>query len=386
MNYIYLDNNATTKVDEKVLETMIPYFSENYGNPSSVYSIGQKNKKMIEEARMNISSFLGIDSTELIFTSSGSESNNTAIKGIASSYKEKGKHLITSMIEHHSVLDVFKYLEKNGYEVTYIPVNKNGVLDIEILKKSIRTDTILVSIMYANNEIGTIQPIKEIGEITKANNIFFHVDAVQAIGKYRIYPKELNIDLLSFSGHKFYGPKGIGGLYIRRGIKLDKFVHGGQQERNRRAGTENVPSIIGMSKALELSCSKMDETYKKEIELRNYLEEKIIEKIPESYINAREAERLPGTISLTIRYIEGESLLLNLDMKGIAVSSGSACASSDLNASHVLLAIGVPIADAHGTIRISIGKYNTKEEIDYLIEELPKIVEKLRSLSPFWNK
>jgi len=386
MKYIYLDNNATTKVNEKVLEKMIPYFSENYGNPSSVYSIGQKNKKIIEEARMNISSFLGIDSSELIFTSCGSESNNTAIKGIANAYKEKGKHLITSKIEHHSVLDVFKYLEKNGYEVTYLPVDENGIIDLQSLKKSIRKDTILVSIMYANNEIGTIQPIKEIGEITKQNGVFFHVDAVQAVGKYKIYPKDLNIDLLSFSGHKFYGPKGIGGLYIRRGIKLEKFMHGGQQERNRRAGTENVPLIVGMSEAFEISCSTMYEDYEKEKELRDYFEKEIIKKIPESYINAKNANRLAGTTSLTIKYIEGEALLLNLDIKGIGVSSGSACASSDLNASHVLLAIGVPIADAHGTIRISIGRHNTKEEIDYVIEELPKIVEKLRSLSPFWNK
>lgn len=385
MKYIYLDNNATTKIDNRVIDKMLPYITENYGNPSAIYSLGQKAKKEIEEARYDIASYFNVNNDEIVFTSCGSESNNMAIKGIVNSYRDRGNHIITTEIEHHSVLDVFKFLEKEGFEVTYLPVDKNGIVNIDVLKSSIRKETILVSVMYANNEIGTIQPIKEIGKITTEKNIFFHVDAVQVIGKYRIFPKELGIDLMSFSAHKFHGPKGIGGLYIKRGVKLEKYIHGGKQEKNRRAGTENVAGIIGMAKALEVSYEDIDINNKKEQELRDYFEEKILKAIPEIYINAKNVERLPGTTSLTIKYVEGESLLLNLDMKGIAVSSGSACASSDLNASHVLIAIGVPIGDAQGTIRISIGKHNEKEELDYVIEELPKIVDKLRSLSPFWN-
>lgn len=385
MKYIYLDNNATTKIDNRVIDKMLPYITENYGNPSAIYSLGQKAKKEIEEARYDIASYFNVNNDEIVFTSCGSESNNMAIKGIVNSYRDRGNHIITTEIEHHSVLDVFKFLEKEGFEVTYLPVDKNGIVNIDVLKSSIRKETILVSVMYANNEIGTIQPIKEIGKITTEKNIFFHVDAVQVIGKYRIFPKELGIDLMSFSAHKFHGPKGIGGLYVKRGVKLEKYIHGGKQEKNRRAGTENVAGIIGMAKALEIAYENMDINNKEEQELRDYFEEKILKAIPEIYINAKNVERLPGTTSLTIKYVEGESLLLNLDMKGIAVSSGSACASSDLNASHVLIAIGIPIGDAQGTIRISIGKYNKKEELDYVIEELPKIVSKLRSLSPFWN-
>lgn len=385
MKYIYLDNNATTKIDNRVIDKMLPYITENYGNPSAIYSLGQKAKKEIEEARYDIASYFNVNNDEIVFTSCGSESNNMAIKGIVNSYRDRGNHIITTEIEHHSVLDVFKFLEKEGFEVTYLPVDKNGIVNIDVLKSSIRKETILVSVMYANNEIGTIQPIKEIGKITTEKNIFFHVDAVQVIGKYRIFPKELGIDLMSFSAHKFHGPKGIGGLYVKRGVKLEKYIHGGKQEKNRRAGTENVAGIIGMAKALEIAYENMDINNKEEQELRDYFEEKILKAIPEIYINAKNVERLPGTTSLTIKYVEGESLLLNLDMKGIAVSSGSACASSDLNASHVLIAIGIPIGDAQGTIRISIGKYNKKKELDYVIEELPKIVSKLRSLSPFWN-
>jgi len=385
MKYIYLDNNATTKIDNRVIDKMLPYITENYGNPSAIYSLGQKAKKEIEEARYDIASYFNVNNDEIVFTSCGSESNNMAIKGIVNSYRDRGNHIITTEIEHHSVLDVFKFLEKEGFEVTYLPVDKNGIVNIDVLKSSIRKETILVSVMYANNEIGTIQPIKEIGKITTEKNIFFHVDAVQVIGKYRIFPKELGIDLMSFSAHKFHGPKGIGGLYVKRGVKLEKYIHGGKQEKNRRAGTENVAGIIGMAKALEIAYENMDINNKEEQELRDYFEEKILKAIPEIYINAKNVERLPGTTSLTIKYVEGESLLLNLDMKGIAVSSGSACASSDLNASHVLIAIGVPIGDAQGTIRISIGKHNEKEELDYVIEELTKIVDKLRSLSPFWN-
>ncbi|NLK62500.1 MAG: cysteine desulfurase, partial [Fusobacteria bacterium] len=336
MKYIYLDNNATTKIDNRVIDKMLPYITENYGNPSAIYSLGQKAKKEIEEARYDIASYFNVNNDEIVFTSCGSESNNMAIKGIVNSYRDRGNHIITTEIEHHSVLDVFKFLEKEGFEVTYLPVDKNGIVNIDVLKSSIRKETILVSVMYANNEIGTIQPIKEIGKITTEKNIFFHVDAVQVIGKYRIFPKELGIDLMSFSAHKFHGPKGIGGLYVKRGVKLEKYIHGGKQEKNRRAGTENVAGIIGMAKALEIAYENMDINNKEEQELRDYFEEKILKAIPEIYINAKNVERLPGTTSLTIKYVEGESLLLNLDMKGIAVSSGSACASSDLNASHVL--------------------------------------------------
>jgi len=386
MNLLYLDNNATTKVDEKVLEQMIPYFSENYGNPSSIYAFAQKNRRVVEEARNDIADLFNVDSSELVFTSGGSESNNMAIKGIANAHAHKGKHIITSSIEHHSVLDTFKYLGKNGFEVSYVSVDKNGVVNLEELKDLIRDDTILISIMHANNEIGTIQPIDEIGKICTENNVIFHVDAVQTAGKYRLDPKKNNIDLMSISGHKFYSPKGIGALYIRRSLKIEKFIHGGLQERNRRAGTENVPGIIGMATALKLAYESMDEDSKNERQLRDYFETEIVKRMPEIYINAKDAKRLHGTTSLTIRYVEGEAILLNLDMQGIAVSSGSACASGDLNASHVLLGIGVPIEDAHGTIRISIGKYNTKEEIDIVLEKLPQIIEKLRSLSPFWDK
>ncbi|OQY07505.1 MAG: cysteine desulfurase NifS [Fusobacteriia bacterium 4572_132] len=383
---VYLDNNSTTKVDKEVLKTMMPYFTENYGNPSSIHKFGQKNRKVLEEARENIAKLLKIKSNELIFTGSGTESNNLAIRGVAEAYRDRGNNIITSTIEHPSVLNTCKELEKEGFEITYISVDKNGKVNLEELKNAIKTTTILISIMHANNEIGTIQDINKIGEIAKKNKILFHSDVVQSMGKFKINPKENNIDLLSFSGHKFYGPKGIGGLYIRNGVKLKKVIAGGHQERNRRPGTENVPAIIGMAKAIEIAYENMNNHNKKEKELRDYLESELIKRIPEVKVNAESVERLPGTLSFTIKYVEGESILLNLDMKGIAVSSGSACASGSLDPSHVILAIGVPIEDAHGTLRFSIGKYNTKEEIDYVIKELPPIVEKIRSMSPFWNE
>ncbi|BDU49723.1 cysteine desulfurase NifS [Haliovirga abyssi] len=385
MKEVYFDNNATTKVDERVFEAMLPYFVDNYGNPSSIHRVGQKVRKKIEDSRDIISNLLKINPNELIFTSCGTESNNIAIKGVARAYKNRGKHIITSVIEHPSVLNTCKALEKEGFEVSYIPIDDKGIVNLEKLKEAIREDTILISIMHGNNEIGTVQPIKEIGAIAKENKIFFHVDAVQTIGKMELNIKENNISLLSFSGHKFYGPKGIGGLYVKNGIKLEKVLTGGHQERNRRPGTENVASIVGMTKALELSYENMEEESKREKELRNYFEEEIVKKIPELILNGDREKRLPGTSSVTIKFVEGESILLNLDFKGIAVSSGSACTSGSLEPSHVVLALGVPMEHAHGTIRFSLGRYNTKEEVDYVLEVLPPIVEKIRSMSPFWN-
>lgn len=383
---IYFDNNSTTQVDPNVLEVMIPYFVEKYGNPSSIHRIGQEIRKDIEEAREKVSEILGIKPGELTFTGSGTESDNMAIIGAARANKEKGKHIITSNIEHAAVISACKLLEKEGFDVTYLPVREDGIVNIDDFKSALREDTILVTIMHANNEIGTIQPIKEIGEITKEKKILFHVDAVQSVGKLRFKPKEWNIDMLSFSGHKFHGPKGIGGLYIRNGIKMDKLIVGGHQERNRRPGTENIPAIIGMTKALEIANAHLEEAAEREKALRDDLEKKLVERIPEVIVNGDKEKRLPGTLSLTIKYVEGESILLNLDLKGVAVSSGSACTSGSLEPSHVVLAIGVPMEHAHGTIRFSLGKYNTQEEVDYVADILPEIVAKIRSMSPFWNK
>lgn len=383
---IYFDNNSTTQVDPNVLEVMIPYFVEKYGNPSSIHRIGQEIRKDIEEAREKISEILGIKPGELTFTGSGTESDNMAIIEAARANREKGKHIITSNIEHAAVTAACKLLEKEGFDVTFLPVREDGIVNIDDFKNALREDTILVTIMHANNEIGTIQPIKEIGEITKERKILFHVDAVQSVGKLRFKPKEWNIDMLSFSGHKFHGPKGIGGLYIRNGIKMDKLIVGGHQERNRRPGTENIPGIIGMAKALETADAHLEEAAEREKALRDDLEKKLVDRIPEVIVNGDKEKRLPGTLSLTIKYVEGESILLNLDLKGVAVSSGSACTSGSLEPSHVVLAIGVPMEHAHGTIRFSLGKYNTQEEVDYVADILPEIVAKIRSMSPFWNQ
>lgn len=383
---IYFDNNSTTQVDPKVLEAMLPYFVEKYGNPSSIHRIGQEIRKDIEEAREKIAEILGIKPGELTFTGSGTESDNMAIIGAARANREKGKHIITSNIEHAAVTSACKVLEKEGFDVTFLPVREDGIVNIDDFKKALRDDTILVTIMHANNEIGTIQPIQEIGEITKEKKILFHVDAVQSVGKIRFKPKDWNIDMMSFSGHKFHGAKGIGGLYIRNGIKVDKLIVGGHQERNRRPGTENIPGIIGMAKALEIADAHLEEGATREAALRDDLEKKLVERIPEVIVNGKKDKRLPGTLSLTIKYVEGESILLNLDLKGVAVSSGSACTSGSLEPSHVVLAIGVPMEHAHGTIRFSLGKYNTQEEVDYVADILPEIVAKIRSMSPFWNK
>lgn len=386
MENIYFDNAATTKLDEEVLQEMIPYLKENYGNASSIYKIGRESRKAVEESREKIARILNCKPNEIYFTAGGSESDNTAIKGIARANKKKGNHIITSKIEHPAVLETCKQLEKEGFEVSYISVDENGIINLEELKKTIKPATVLITIMFANNEIGTIQPIEKIGEIAKENNIYFHTDAVQAVGSVKIDVKKLNIDSLSLSGHKFYGPKGIGALYVGTGVKFEKFVDGGHQERNKRAGTENVAGIVGIGKAIELAYNNLDEHNNKIKELRDYYVEQVKEKIPYIKINGDMEKRLPGNSNISFRFIEGEGLLLNLDLKGICASSGSACTSGSLDPSHVLLAIGLPHEIAHGSLRITIGKYNTKEEIDYLVKNLVEIVNRLREMSPLWEE
>lgn len=386
MNTIYLDNNATTKTDEEVVKTMMPYLLDNYGNPSSIYKLGRENRKVVEESREKIAEILNCKPDEIYFTSGGSESDNTAIRGIAYSYKNKGNHIITSKIEHPAVLETCKQLEKEGFEVSYISVGENGIINLEELKNAIKPTTTLITIMFANNEIGTIQPIEEIGKIAKEHNIIFHTDSVQAIGSVEIDVEKLNIDSLSLSAHKFYGPKGIGVLYVKKGIKFNKFINGGHQEKNKRAGTENVVGIVGLSKAMELAYRDLEEHNKKIKELRDYYVSQVKEKIPYIKINGDMEKRLPGNSNISFRFIEGESLLLNLDLKGICASSGSACTSGSLDPSHVLLAIGLPHEIAHGSLRISIGKYNTKEEIDYVVGCLAEIVDRLREMSPLYEK
>ena len=386
MNTVYLDNSATTRVDDDVLKAMIPYFAESYGNASSIYKLGRDNRRVIEDAREKVAKILNCEPTEVYFTSGGSESDNMALKGIAHANRKKGNHIITSKIEHPAVLESCKQLEKEGFEVSYIGVDENGILNLEELKREIRPDTILISVMFVNNEIGTIQPIKEIGEIAKEHNIYFHTDAVQAVGTLRIDVKELNIDSLSLSAHKFYGPKGIGALYVKRGIPFENLIIGGHQERSKRAGTENVASIVGLGVAIEKAYKDLDKHNEKIKELRDYFFEEIEKRIPYIKINGDRQRRVPGNANISFRFIEGEGLLLNLDLKGICASSGSACTSGSLDPSHVLLAIGLPHEIAHGSLRIAIGKYNTKEEIDYTIESLVEIVERLRDMSPLWEE
>lgn len=386
MKTIYLDNNATTQTDEEVLKAMLPYFVENYGNPSSIYKIGRENRKAVEEARKKVATALNCEPDEIYFTSGGSEADNTAIRGIAYQYQKKGNHIITSKIEHPAVLETCKQLEKEGFEVTYVGVKENGILDLEELKSDIKPTTILISVMFANNEIGTIQPIQEIGEIAQKHHIFFHTDAVQAVGSVSIDVKALHIDALSLSAHKFYGPKGIGALYMKKGIQFGKLINGGHQEKNKRAGTENVPGIVGLGKAIELAYENLEEHNKTIQALRDYYVAQVEEKIPYIHINGDRKKRLPGNSNISFRFIEGEGLLLNLDLKGICASSGSACTSGSLDPSHVLLAIGLPHEIAHGSLRISIGKYNTKEEIDYVVENLVEIVGRLREMSPLWEE
>lgn len=383
---IYLDNNATTRLDDDAFEAMIPFFKEEYGNAFSLHLFGKETGEAVAESRNSIANLLRVLPEEIIFTGSGTEGDNLAIRGVARAYKNRGKHIIVSSIEHPGVRNTCKDLEKEGYEITVLNVDENGVVDLEQLKSAIKDDTILISVMHANNETGAIQPIEEIGKIAKENKILFHVDAVQSMGKLPIDPKAIGIDLLVFTAHKFYGPKGVGALYIRNGVRLGKVITGGGQERKLRPGTTNTPLIVGMAKALEKAYATMDEEFKKESELRDYFEEQLLAKIPEIVVNSKNTKRLPGTSSITFKYVEGESILLFLSMKGIAVSSGSACSSDELQASHVLLAMGIPEEFAHGTIRFSLGKYNTKEEIDYTINAVVEVVGKLRMMSPLWNE
>ncbi|NLK44063.1 MAG: cysteine desulfurase NifS [Tissierellia bacterium] len=384
--YIYMDNAATTPVKKEVLEEMLPYFTEKYGNASSVYSLGSMSKRAIEDAREKVAKAIGANAREIFFTGGGSEADNWAIKGIAFGNYSKGNHIITTKIEHHAILHTCEYLEKKGFEVTYLDVDEYGLVDLEQLKNAITDKTILISVMFANNEIGTVQPIKEIGEIAKERNIYFHTDAVQAIGNIKIDVNELNIDLLSLSAHKFYGPKGIGALYIRQGVKIDPLITGGAQERRRRAGTENVPAIVGLGKAIELAYTNFEEKNNRLIKLRDMLIDKIKSNIDYIRLNGHPVKRLPGNVNICFQFIEGESLLLSLDMVGIAASSGSACTSGSLDPSHVLLAIGLSHEIAHGSLRLTLGDFNTEDEIDYVVEKLVKIVERLRSMSPLYEK
>ncbi len=383
--FVYLDNAATTKVRPEVVEAMLPYFTEIYGNASAVYDFGQKCKQAIEDARETIGSSIGTKASNIYFTAGGSESDNWALKGVAEAYKDKGKHIIATKIEHHAILHTCAYLEQQGYEVTYLDVDADGLVSPEDVKKAIRPDTILISVMFANNEIGTIEPIEEIGAIAHEHGILFHTDAVQAYAQVPIDVEKMHIDLLSASGHKLNGPKGIGFLYIRQGLKLKSFIHGGAQERKRRAGTENVPGIVGLDKAVEIAMATMDERIKKESELRDYLIARIEDEIPFSKLNGHRVKRLPNNINFCFRFIEGESMLIMLDMAGICGSSGSACTSGSLDPSHVLLAIGLPHEIAHGSLRLTLSDEITKEQLDYVVDHLKEIVAKLRSMSPLYE-
>ncbi len=383
--FIYLDHAATTPARKEVVEAMLPYFTENFGNPSSVYTFSQKNKAVITECREMIANSIHAKGNEIYFTAGGTEADNWALKAAAEAYQSKGKHIITTKIEHHAILHTAQYLEKNGYEVTYLDVDENGVVKIEQLKQAIRPDTILISVMFANNEIGTIQPIKEIGALAKEHGIVFHTDAVQAYGQLPIDVDEYNIDMLSASGHKLNGPKGIGFLYIRTGLKLRNFVHGGAQERSRRAGTENVTGIVGFAKAVEIACETMEERTNKEIMMREHLINRIMEEIPYVRINGHRKDRLPNNVNVSFQFIEGESLLIMLDMAGVCASSGSACTSGSLDPSHVLLAIGLPHEIAHGSLRLTVGEENTMEELDYVVDEIKNIVQRLRDMSPLYE-
>ena len=382
---IYLDNAATTKTAPEVVEAMLPYFTEHYGNPSSVYSLAGESKKAVTEAREIIAGALGAAAEEIYFTAGGSEADNWALKATAESYKSKGNHIITTKIEHHAILHTCEWLEKNGFEVTYLNVDEQGRVRLEELKKAIRPTTILISVMFANNEIGTIEPVREIGEIAHEHGILFHTDAVQAFGQIPIDVDEYHIDMLSSSGHKLNGPKGIGFLYIRKGLKLRSLIHGGAQERKRRAGTENVPGIVGYGAAVARAVRTMEERTGRERELRDYLIERVLKEIPYTRLNGDRTNRLPNNANFSFQFIEGESLLIMLDMEGICGSSGSACTSGSLDPSHVLLAIGLPHEIAHGSLRLTLNEENTREELDFVIEQLKRIVERLRSMSPLYE-
>ena len=382
---IYLDNAATTKTSEEVVAAMLPYFTEYYGNPSSVYEFASESKKAVSNARRTIAETLGAQENEIYFTAGGSEADNWALKATAEAYQSKGKHIITTKIEHHAILHTAEYLEKRGFEITYIGVDENGVVKVDELEKAIRPDTILISVMFANNEIGTIQPIKEIGEIAKKHGVLFHTDAVQAYGQLPINVDELHIDMLSSSGHKLNGPKGIGFLYIRKGVKIRSFVHGGAQERKRRAGTENVPGIVGYGKAAEIAAKTMKERTAKEIELRDHLIDRVLAEVPYTRLNGHRTNRLPNNANFSFQFVEGESLLILLDNNGICASSGSACTSGSLDPSHVLLAIGLPHEIAHGSLRLTLSAETTMEDIDFVVDCIKKIIERLRSMSPLYE-
>ena len=385
MGIKYFDNAATTSLSKEVLDEMLPYLKDNYGNASAIYSIGRDAKKAVEDSRKKVANAINANEKEIYFTASGSEADNTAIRGIAYAYKNKGNHIITSKIEHPAVLNTCKKLEKEGFEVTYIGVDKNGIIDLEELKNSIKDTTTIISIMFANNEIGTIEPIKEIAKIAKEHGVIFHTDAVQAVGNVAIDVKDLSIDALSMSAHKFHGPKGVGALYVSNKVKFEKLIEGGHQERNKRAGTENVAGIVGIGKAIEIATKNLEKNANHLKELRDYFIKSIEEKIKYVRLNGDRKNRLPGNANISFRFIEGESLLLNLDLKGICASSGSACTSGSLDPSHVLLAIGLPHEIAHGSLRISFGIDNTKEDVDYLIDNLVEIITRLRNMSPLYE-
>jgi cysteine desulfurase len=385
MNKIYMDNAATTPVRPDVLEDMLPYFGEMYGNPSSLYGTAAASKQAIETAREQVATALGAQPGEIYFTASGTEGDNWALIGAAEATGKKGGHIITSAIEHHAVLHTCKYLEQKGFAVTYLPVDADGLVSLRELESAIRPDTFLISIMFANNEIGTIQPIREIGQLARERKILFHTDAVQAVGHVPIDAHAMNIDLLSLSAHKIYGPKGVGALYVRKGIPLKPFLHGGAQERGRRAGTENVPGIVGLGKAIQLISSEMQEENARLLPLRDRLIEGILSAVPHARLNGHKTQRLPGNVNISFGFVEGESILLLLDAKGIAASSGSACTSGSLDPSHVLLAIGLPHEKAHGSVRFTLGKYNMAEEVEEVLRTLPPIIEKLRSMSPLYE-
>jgi len=385
-NLVYLDHNATTPVDERVIKAMLPYFGKKYGNPSSIYKLANESDTAKEEAREKVAKLLHANSHEIVFTGCGTESDNHAVKGAAFANRKKGNHIITSSIEHHAVLYSCKWLEKQGYKVTYLGVDKHGMVNLDELHDAITGKTILISIMHANNEVGTIEPIKEIAEISRQNGVLFHTDAVQTVGKLPLDVNDLSVDLLSLSGHKFYGPKGIGALYIRKGTRIDSLLHGGHHESNRRAGTENVPGIVGLGKAAEIAAKEFVEEEINVRKLRDRLENGLIKKIDDVIINGHPEKRLPGTLNICIKYIEGEGMLLHLDHNGIAASSGSACTSASLQASHVLISLGLPHEVAHGSLRFSLGRDNTEQDVDKVIEILPPIVKKLREMSPIGKR
>lgn len=385
MKKVYMDNAATTSLRSDVLDAMMPYLTDMYGNPSSIYYFGQEAHSAIENARHQVAHAIGAEDNEIIFTGCGTEADNMALKGIAEKYSKKGKHIITSSVEHHAILHTCEYLEKHGFDVTYLPVDEFGRVRAEQVKDAIRDDTILVSIMFGNNEVGTIMPIAEIGAVCREKGVFFHTDAVQAIGHVNVDVKAMNIDLLSLSAHKFHGPKGVGAIYVRKGIVVPPLLHGGAQERRRRAGTENVAGIVGLGKAIEIACTNIDSTACRIARLRDKLITEIPKLIPEVKLNGHPTERLPGNVNFSIKYIEGESILLMLDLNGIAASSGSACTSGSLDPSHVLLAMGLPHETAHGSVRLTLSDETTEDDVDYVLEVLPTIVNKLRQMSPLYK-